>query len=103
MVVPSMDLRSWLRKQVEDSDPDLLREIVHAMAEALMGADADTACNAFYGERSSERTNSRNGYRGAGTRASAPSTSPSPSCGPEATSPSGSWSPVVEPSERSSP
>jgi transposase-like protein len=58
-----MDLQSWLRKQVEESEPDLLREIVQAMAEVLMGADADTACNASYGEKSSERTNSRNGYR----------------------------------------
>jgi putative transposase len=63
MAVPSMDLQSWLRKQVEESEPDLLREIVQAMAEVLMGADADTACNASYGEKSSERTNSRNGYR----------------------------------------
>jgi putative transposase len=33
------------------------------MAEALMGADVDITCNATYGERSSERTNSRNGDR----------------------------------------
>lgn len=61
MVAPSMDLQSWLRKQVEESDPDLLREIVQAMAEALMSADADTVCNAPYGERSEDRTNRRNG------------------------------------------
>jgi putative transposase len=64
MVVSSMDLQSWLRKQVEESDPDLLRGIVQEMAEALMSADADAACNAAYGERSEERTNRRNGYRG---------------------------------------
>jgi putative transposase len=63
MVVPSMDLQSWLRKQVEESDPDLLREIVQTMAEALMAADAEAVCNAAYGERTTERTNSRNGYR----------------------------------------
>jgi transposase-like protein len=63
MVVPSMDLQSWLRKQLEESDPDLLREIVQSMAEALMSADADAACNAAYGERTDERTNRRNGYR----------------------------------------
>jgi transposase-like protein len=33
------------------------------MAEALMSAEADARCGAGYGERSSERTNSRNGYR----------------------------------------
>ncbi|QFY09325.1 IS256 family transposase [Nonomuraea phyllanthi] len=33
------------------------------MCEALMSAEADTLCGAGYGERSDERTNSRNGYR----------------------------------------
>jgi putative transposase len=63
MAVPSMDLQSWLRKQLEESDPDLLRDIVQTVAEVLMSADADIACNAAYGERSDDRTNSRNGYR----------------------------------------
>jgi transposase-like protein len=63
MVTPSMDLQAWLRKQVEESDVDLLREIVQAMAEALLSTDADAACNAAYGERTPERANSRNGYR----------------------------------------
>jgi hypothetical protein len=63
MVGPKMDLSTWLRKQLEESDPDLLRGIVQAMVEALMGADADVACNASFGERSPERINSRNGYR----------------------------------------
>jgi transposase-like protein len=63
MVAPSMDLQSWLRKQVEESDPDLLREIVKEMAEALMSADTDAACNAGYAERSEDRSNRRNGYR----------------------------------------
>lgn len=63
MVGPKMDLSAWLRKQLEESDPDLLRGIVHAIAEALMSADADLACNASYGERSESRTNKRNGYR----------------------------------------
>ena len=63
MVGPKMDLSTWLRKQLEESDPDLLRGIVQAMVEALMGADADVACNASFGERSPERTNLRNGYR----------------------------------------
>lgn len=63
MVGPTMDLSAWLRKQLEDAEPDLLRDIVQEMAEALMGADADATCNATYGERSEERTNRRNGYR----------------------------------------
>jgi len=53
----------WLRKQVEEADTDLLRQMVKNFAEALMGADADGLCNAAWGERSLERTNTRNGYR----------------------------------------
>jgi len=36
---------------------------VKTFADALMSAEADTACGAGYGERSPERVNSRNGYR----------------------------------------
>jgi len=58
-----MDAASWLRKQLEEAHPDLLRAMVKEMAEALMSADADTVCGAAYGERSPERVNRRNGYR----------------------------------------
>jgi transposase-like protein len=54
---------AWLRKRVEEADTDLLREMVKAMAEALMSAEADSVCGAEYGERSPDRTNQRNGYR----------------------------------------
>ena len=60
---PSIDVAEFLGKQLETASPDLLREMVKAFAEALMGADADSVCNAAYRERSDERTNSRNGYR----------------------------------------
>jgi len=40
-----------------------LREMVKTFADALMSAEADALCGAAYGERSDERTNSRNGYR----------------------------------------
>lgn len=63
MVGPTMDLSAWLRKQLQDAEPDLLRDIVQEMAEALMGADVDVTCNAAYGERSEDRSNRRNGYR----------------------------------------
>ncbi|MBB5626861.1 transposase-like protein [Sphaerisporangium krabiense] len=59
----SVDPAGWLAKQIEQQDPDLLRSMVKTMAEALMSAEADSRCGAGYGERSSERTNSRNGYR----------------------------------------
>src|SRR5438105_5595068 len=58
-----MDAAGWLRKQLEDAHPDLLRSMVKEFAEALMGADADAVCGAGYGERSPERVNRRNGYR----------------------------------------
>jgi putative transposase len=59
----TMDVAGWLRKQLEDASPDLLRAMVKDFAEALMGAEADALCGAGYGERSSERVNRRNGYR----------------------------------------
>jgi transposase-like protein len=58
-----MDVSSWLRKQLEETSPDLLRVMVKDFAEALMSADADAVCGAGYGERSPERLNRRNGYR----------------------------------------
>jgi transposase-like protein len=58
-----MDVSSWLRKQLEEAHPDLLRVMVKDFAEALMSADADAVCGAEYGERSPERVNRRNGYR----------------------------------------
>jgi len=58
-----MDVQSWLRKQLEEASPDLLRAMVREFAEALMGAEADALCGAEYGERSPERVNIRNGYR----------------------------------------
>jgi transposase-like protein len=58
-----MDMTSWLRKQLEQASPDLLRAMVQDFAEALMSAEADALCGAGYGERSPERVNRRNGYR----------------------------------------
>src|SRR4051794_12046193 len=58
-----MDVSGWLRKELEQTSPDLLRAMVQEMAEALMGAEADALCGASYGERSPERINRRNGYR----------------------------------------
>jgi putative transposase len=63
VVEHTMDVSVWLRKQLEEASPDLLRVMVKDFAEALMGADADAVCGAGYGERSPERVNRRNGYR----------------------------------------
>jgi hypothetical protein len=32
-----MDVNAWLRKQLEQASPDLLREMLQDFAEALMG------------------------------------------------------------------
>ncbi len=63
MVEQTMDVAGWLRKQLEEASPDLLRAMVKEFAETLMGADADAVCGAGYGERTPERVNRRNGYR----------------------------------------
>ena len=63
MVEHTMDVQGWLRKQLEETSPDLLRAMVKDFAEALMSADADAVCGAGYGERTPERVNRRNGYR----------------------------------------
>jgi putative transposase len=44
-------------------DVDLVREMLHFMAQRLMEADVEGFCGAPYGERSVPRENSRNGYR----------------------------------------
>jgi putative transposase len=63
VVERTMELQGWLRKQLEQASPDLLRAMVKDFAEALMSAEADAVCGAGYGERSPERVNRRNGYR----------------------------------------
>jgi putative transposase len=63
VVEHTMDVSGWLRNQLEEASPDLLRVMVKDFAEALMSADADAVCGAGYGERSPERINRRNGYR----------------------------------------
>jgi putative transposase len=60
---PSIDVTGWLEEQLAQASPDLLRSMVQTFAEALMGAEAEAVCGAGYGERSAERTNTRNGYR----------------------------------------
>src|SRR3954451_20003974 len=59
----SVDPAGVLREQLESASPDLLRAMVKTFADALMSAEADALCGAPYGQRSEDRTNSRNGYR----------------------------------------
>src|SRR5437764_5450774 len=61
--ITSVDLARLAGENLEQASPDLLRAMVKAFAEALMGAEADAACRAPYGQPSEERVNYRNGYR----------------------------------------
>jgi len=61
------DLVAWLRQQLQEAHPDLLWEMLATLVQELMGVEAQQLCGAEYGERSSELTNSRSGYRGTGT------------------------------------
>ncbi len=66
MTVPTtIDAAAWLGKHLEgdDGDGDLARAMLAAFANTLMSAQASASCGAALGERSDERTNSRNGYR----------------------------------------
>ena len=63
MVINRVDGLAWLRKQIEAADRDLLAEMLKAVVEALMGAEADSLCGAPFGVSSPERVNRRNGYR----------------------------------------
>lgn len=60
---PSIDLSGWMTEQLSQASPDLLRSMLQAFVEALMSADADAVCGAGYGQRSPDRSNTRNGYR----------------------------------------
>ncbi|MFD7012767.1 IS256 family transposase [Rhodococcus jostii] len=58
-----IDLQQILTDRLTGASPDLLRELLTMFIHTLMGAEADALCGAGYGQRSEERTNSRNGYR----------------------------------------
>jgi putative transposase len=63
MAAPHSVDPAQLAEQLASASPDVMREMVAAMANALMSAQADQLCGAAWGERSTERTNRRNGYR----------------------------------------
>ncbi len=62
-VVHDIDLPTVLADRLTSASPDVLREMLALFIHTLMGAEADALCGAGYGQRSAERTNSRNGYR----------------------------------------
>ena len=63
MANSSMDVQTWLRQQLTEANPDLLRGLLQTMVEGLMSAEVNVLCNAEYGERTADRENSRNGLR----------------------------------------
>jgi putative transposase len=63
MAAPHSVDPAQLAEQLASTSPDVLREMVTTMANALMSAQADQLCGAEYGERSPQRSNRRNGYR----------------------------------------
>ena len=97
---PSIELPAWMAEQLSQASPDLLRQMVQIFAEALMSADADAVCGAAYGQRSPDRTNTRNGYRGRGWDTRAASSWRCRSCGRAATSLTGCSSGAGGPNRR---
>jgi len=63
MVKDRVGSLGWLRKRIEDADTDLLREMVKAVTEVFMSAEASAVCGAPYRQPSDDRVNRRNGYR----------------------------------------
>jgi transposase-like protein len=64
MTAPSsIDPARFLSEQLAQASPDLLRQLLTTFIDTLMSAEADAVCGAEYGARSSERVNTRNGYR----------------------------------------
>ncbi len=59
----NIDPQQILTDRLTGASPDLLRELLTMFIHTLMGAEADALCGAGYGQRTDERTNSRNGYR----------------------------------------
>jgi putative transposase len=60
MAKASMALAELVEK---GADADVLRQMIQYVAQRLMDLDVEGLCGAGYGERSPERTNSRNGDR----------------------------------------
>ncbi len=54
---------AMVRNYLTESGGDQVRGMLQAMAQMLMSGEADAMCGAAYGERSEDRTNTRNGYR----------------------------------------
>ena len=94
MANPSMDrdVVAWLRQQLQETHPDLLREMLATMVGELMGAEAQTLCRpSSASARVSGPTLATATGNGNGTRALGLCRWQSPSSARVATSRTGSW------------
>ncbi|GFZ88684.1 IS256 family transposase [Nesterenkonia alkaliphila] len=58
-----LDPATVLKEALGQASPDLLRDLLQTMINALLSADADAVIGAEYGKPSADRTTQRNGYR----------------------------------------
>ena len=58
-----LDPATVLKEALGQASPDLLRDLLQTMINALLSADADAVIGAEYGKPSAERVTHRNGYR----------------------------------------
>ncbi|AVH89199.1 Transposase [Corynebacterium camporealensis] len=58
-----VDPAGLLGQALAEASPDLMRELLQTMINALLSADTDAVCGAEWNARLAERTNYRNGYR----------------------------------------
>ena len=64
MTAPHMLAPAHLLGQaLSDASPDLMRDLLATVINALLSTEADAVCGAEYGIASPERVSSRNGYR----------------------------------------
>ncbi|MDF3282225.1 IS256 family transposase [Gordonia sp. N1V] len=62
-VPQGIDPAQFLHDHLTQASPDLMRQMLTTFINALLSADVDAVCGAGYNSRSTERVNSRNGYR----------------------------------------
>lgn len=80
-----------LDNALSGASPDLMRDLLTTVINALLSAEADAVCGAEYGQASPNRTNSRNGYRSRelDRRPDAPAATKAAAREPSSTPPSG--------------
>ena len=58
-----VDPAGLLGEALAEASPDLMRNLLQTVINALLSADADAVVGAEWGQRSPDRTAQRNGYR----------------------------------------